>query len=277
MSHRVGGILLQATQLLSQSNSPKLDAELLLAAVLKTTRTYFISHPEREITPTEFSEFTALLKQRQEGKPIAYLIGHKEFWSLDLVVTPDTLIPRPETELLVEQVLKKITGKKKYIADLGTGSGAIALALAKEHPDWIIHATDISPDALDIAKLNAERLHISNVTFFQGDWCNALPEQTYDVIVSNPPYVAEEELPLMSPGVAFEPQAALFSKDQGLADLRKIINSAHSYLKPKGLLFLEHGFQQACAIQSIFTQMGYTEVTVYKDLAGLDRITTARW
>jgi release factor glutamine methyltransferase len=212
------------------------------------------------------------------GKPLAYILGHQEFWSLDLMVNEDVLIPRPETELLVESILDiKLHQANLTIADLGTGSGAIALALAASMPNATVYATDLSEKAIAIAKLNAERLSVKNIHFVVGDWFSALPAMQFDVIVSNPPYVGRND-PFLAKNVAdYEPHLALFAENDGLKAINDIIHYAPAYLKPGGHLFLEHGFQQAERISNIFAEVGYTDMTFKKDLAGLDRVIFACW
>ena len=261
-------------QLQQVSETPLLDAEILLAEVLKVSRTYLFAFAERELTVAEINQFERFVMERRQHVPLAYITGHKEFWSLDLRVTPDTLIPRAETELLVEQVLQQVSGENKTIADCGTGSGAIALALAYERPHWEIHATDCSLPALQVARDNALRHGLFQVIFHQGNWLDALPrDKKFDVIVSNPPYIAEQDPLLQCASLSYEPRTALAAKENGLKDLRHIIKEARSYLKPGGLLLLEHGFEQAGEIRRIFANMGYSHINTYSDLAGLDRVT----
>lgn len=255
------------------------ETEILLAHVLKVSRSYLYAHPEHALTSEQEKKFTELVTRHAQGEPIAYLIGRREFWSLDLIVRRDTLIPRPETELLVEVALSKGGEEKnKLMADLGTGCGAIALAMAKEKPTWIVHATDFSGAALEIAKLNASRLQIGNVKFHEGSWCGALPSSLkFDLIVSNPPYIAAED-PHLQPGIlCYEPRSALIAGKSGLEDLETIIQQAKDYLKPGGYLLVEHGYQQAPAVKKIFLQAGYTDITSHQDLAGLNRVIAASW
>ncbi len=193
---------------------------------------------------------------------------------MDLIVTSDTLVPRPETELLVELVLRKANHTSLRVADLGTGSGAIALALAHEKPNWTIYATDFSLAALNVARANALRLGIKNIIFCQGVWCAALPTMYFDVIVSNPPYIAESDPHLQQSVLATEPSLALLSGVDGLKDISHIINEARTYLRPGGCLLLEHGFSQANDVQSKLLKVGYTEVTSHPDFSGLNRVTT---
>jgi len=255
----------------------RLDIEVLLAHVLKVSRAYLIAFSDRELTSDETSELEKILQRYEEGVPVAYLTGHREFWSLDFVVTPATLIPRPETELLVELALKEIHGKNKLIADLGTGSGAIALAIAKERPTWKIHATDVSADALKVAELNAKRFNLKNVFFHDGKWCAALPAEKFDLIISNPPYIAKDDPHLQPNVLRFEPQSALIADENGLKDIREIIAEAKKYLAVGGYLMLEHGFQQGNAVRALFTAESYQSVMTFQDLAGLDRVTLAQF
>lgn len=275
MKNTIAALLQWATQeLLTVSDSPKLDADILLAHVLNVSRSYLLAFPEREVTENEKHQFEKLIAQRQKKIPIAYLTGHREFWSLDLIVTPDTLIPRPETELLVELVLSELKNtSKKIIADLGTGSGAIALAIASERPDWEIYATDRSENALKIAKLNAERLHFKNIFFAKGEWCGALPDIKFDAIVSNPPYIAAHDQHLEN--LSYEPQSALIADENGLRDIRYIIAEAKTYLQKNGLLMLEHGFDQAFKVRKLLAEYGYSNIKSHEDLARLERVTSA--
>ncbi len=259
------------------SNTATLDTEVLLAHVLQVERGYLYAFPEAFLEETAKEQFEKLILKRMLGEPIAYLTGHQEFWSLDLVVTPDTLIPRPETELLVELVLQNVAGENKLIADLGVGAGAIALSIAHERPTWTVHASDASCAALGVAQFNARRLSIKNVVFHQGLWCKALPKINFDAIVSNPPYIAKEDAHLWQGNLHYEPRAALISDMNGLQDIQRIITEARDYLKPGGYLIVEHGFQQAMDVQRNFKKIGYTEISSYKDLSKLDRVTLARW
>lgn len=264
-------ILTSATQELSSiSDTPHLDAETLLTHILQQSRAYLIAHGERHLTQDEQNHFQLCLARRQQGEPIAYILGHKEFWSLDLQVTPATLVPRPETELLVELVLQQFNKPILRVADLGTGSGAIALALAHERPTWEVYATDQSQSALQIAVQNAKRLAINNVQFCLGDWCAALPPSYFDVIVSNPPYLAPNEV---TNELAFEPLPALVSGQDGMCAIRQIILQAKSYLSAGSCLFLEHGYTQSIEIRRLFEVEGYIEVRSYRDIVGIERVT----
>lgn len=263
-----------ALQLSVVTTSSMLDAEVLLAHLLKVQRSYLYTYPERLLSLEEQTHFVELIKKRTQGQPVPYITGHCEFWSLDLMVTQDTLVPRPETELLVELALRKSNASTRWIADLGTGCGAIALALAHERPDWIIYATDSSLAALNVAKANALRLQIKNIIFCQGVWCAALPKILFDMLVSNPPYVAEDDAYLQQSVLATEPAAALFSGKDGLQDIQHIIHEARMYLKRGGCLLLEHGFSQGERVQSLLSKAGYAAVISQQDFSGLNRVTT---
>lgn len=218
--------------------------------------------------------FDALIKRRAAREPIAYLTGHRECWSLDFKVTQDVLIPRPETELLIETVLNLFSKDAALsLADLGTGSGTIALSLAHERPAWQVHATDISGPALTVAKQNAAQFSLNNVTFAVGNWCAALPAAVFDVIISNPPYIAESEWADYAQGLAFEPRQALVSGADGLDAIREIVATAIPFLKPGGYLLIEHGFAQGAAVRDIFLRNGYKTVQSLQDLEGRERIT----
>jgi len=269
-------LLAQAAELLA-TDSPRLDAELLLAGSLGKSRSYLYAWPE-EIPPAVVqARFLALLARRAAGEPVAYLLGQREFWSLPLAVTPATLIPRPETETLVELALQRIpVDAEACIADLGTGSGAIALAIARERPHCRIIATDISQDALAVAAANAERLGLSNVQCLAGDWCAALPHVEFDLIVSNPPYIAEDDIHLTRGDVRFEPRHALASGPRGMDALQHIAGCASKRLRPHGWLLLEHGYDQAQPATRLLRSCGYESVQDYPDDAGLGRVVAGR-
>lgn len=270
--------LLKSTSLqLASSDNPNLEAEVLLAHALQVSRTYLYAWSDKALTEADQENYQRLIARRLQGEPIAYITGKREFWSLDLIVTPDTLIPRPETELLVEIALTLSGAEEFLLADLGTGSGAIALAIAKEKPTWQIHATDYHLATLEVAKYNAERHGIKNIIFHQGNWCKALPATHFDAIISNPPYIAKGDGHLNQQVMNFEPNAALFAEEEGLKDIRFIIQDATSYLKQGGYLLIEHGWQQSQAVKALFLAAGYKEVVVYQDLAGLDRAIMGRF
>lgn len=260
------------------SDSPRLDAELLLAAALSRPRSYLHAWPERVPEPEQYSRFTAWLDRRRAGEPAAYILGRREFWSLELDVTPDTLIPRPETELLVELALGHLPADRSLdIADLGTGSGAIALALAVERPMARIVATDCSPAVLTIARGNTRRLAIGNVEFRQGDWCAPLAGERFDLIASNPPYVAAADPRWREGELRFEPPAALVAGADGLDALRAIVLQAPDHLKPGGWLLLEHGYDQGEAVPALLWERGLVDVSDYRDAAGVSRTSEGRW
>lgn len=253
--------------------NPRFEAEVLLAHLLQKNRAYLFAHPEHIIDNKKLSQYHHLIMQRAEGMPIAYLTGHREFWSLDLEVNANTLIPRHETERLVEIALALIPDTDEtQVLDLGTGSGAIALALAKEKPHWRIHASDFNQEALHIAAQNAQRLGLTQVTFYHSDWFTSIPFQHYHAIVSNPPYLAADDPHLHLGDLRFEPINALVSGQNGLADLNCIITQSYSRLLANGLLLLEHGWEQKEAIHSIFNRLDYKNIACWQDLQGHDRV-----
>ncbi|MCU7875250.1 MAG: peptide chain release factor N(5)-glutamine methyltransferase [Candidatus Thiodiazotropha sp. (ex Lucinoma borealis)] len=259
--------------------NPELEAALLLCHLLDKPRSYLFAWPEKTLTPDQYKRYIALIEQRLSGTPIAYITGVREFWSMTLQVSPDTLIPRPETELLVERSLYHLQGRSQpRLADLGTGSGAIALALASERPDAQIHATDLSAKALTLARENAASHSLNQVIFFHGSWCNALPTGvSYDLIVSNPPYIEEDDLHLTQGDLPREPSTALVSGSDGLSDIRLIIQQATAgRLKGGGWLLLEHGYQQATEVHELLRKAGLAEIATHQDLAGQPRITESR-
>lgn len=250
-----------------------LEAEILLAYVVNKNRAYLFSYPEKELTLEQKTRYQQLISQRVEGVPIAYLTQEREFWSLSLTVNEHTLIPRHETELIVELALTLLSATKPLtILDLGTGSGAIALALAKERPLWHIAAVDKSKEALAVAQANAHQLQLKNVTFYHSHWFTSLPNKHYDAIIANPPYIAEHDPHLKIGDVRFEPISALVSPEQGLADLRHIITHSKDYLVPKGLLLLEHGYDQKNSVEAILNKLGYCTVQSWQDITGHDRV-----
>lgn len=269
-------LLMSATeQLTGLTESPRLDAEILLAHSLDKSRTWLITWPDKNLSDTEFTDFETLLKRRKAGEPVAHITGQREFWSLPLSVSKDTLIPRPDTELMVEQILAAYPADSNItLADLGTGSGAIALALASERPNWKIIATDQSTAALDIAQENASQLKLNNIEFKQGDWFEPLTGMTFDVIASNPPYIPDQDPHLSQGDVRFEPISALASGSDGLDDIRLICHEAKHHLKHQGMLIIEHGFDQKSEMQEIFTVSGYKSIKQHHDLADNPRLTS---
>ena len=262
---------LASQQLTGLTDSPKLDTEILLAYILKKSRTYLFTWPDKNIDETTQQQFQQLLTQRSQGQPIAHLIGQREFWSLNLQITPDTLIPRPETELLVEQLLQLLPATAQRIADLGTGSGAIAIALASERPQWQIIATDQSSAALAVARCNAESFKLKNITFIAGSWFQPLSNTLYNAIVSNPPYIANHDGHLAQGDVRFEPATALISGVDGLDDIRHITQHASQHLLPGGILILEHGHDQMQPVKSLLEQNHFINITQLRDLNGQPR------
>ncbi|MCG3727149.1 peptide chain release factor N(5)-glutamine methyltransferase [Vibrio cincinnatiensis] len=261
----------------SGSDSPSLDAAVLLCHVLQKPRSYLLTWPEKVLTAEQKTEFDALLTRRLSGEPVAYIIGEREFWSLPLKVSPSTLIPRPDTERLVELALEKAEQIPGDILDLGTGTGAIALALASELPARHVFGVDLRHEAQQLAIENSQRLQITNVTFLQGSWFTPLVEGIkFALIVSNPPYIEESDPHLEQGDVRFEPKSALVAEDNGLADIKYIAQTAREYLLAEGWLLFEHGYEQATAVQTILKELGYQAITTEQDYAGNDRVTLAR-
>jgi len=270
---RIQDLLLEANPLV-----PAAEAQILLAHALQQPRSFLITWPQYTVTLEAGTHYRQLLQRRSQGEPIAYLIGHKEFWSLRLRVTPATLIPRSETELLVELALKRTDKESaQRIADLGTGSGAIALAIAHERPRTTVVATDASADALEVAIDNARHLKISNVSFRLGNWLTPLHDERFDIIVSNPPYVAGDDAHLQQGDLRFEPMSALTCGNDALHALRHIATEARSHLAANGWLLLEHGFDQADAVAAELKQLGYHDIATEPDYAGIPRITLGRY
>ena len=267
-----------SSALTAVSDTPLLDAEILLAHVLQTSRITLRMAPAAVLSAHDLEQFTALVSRRLKRVPIAYLTGRKEFWSLDLDVNEHTLVPRPETELLVETALALFdAGTTIKAADLGTGSGAIALALASERPHWRIDAVDISQSALHIARNNAQRLGLANISFYLGSWFTALPAVGYDLVLANPPYITEVEWPLYAEALAGEPRLALVSGDDGLEALRHITGTARQYIRRGGYLICEHGVAQGAAVRALLVVEGCKEVRTLNDLGGRERITLGQF
>lgn len=259
------------------TDSPKLDVELLLAHAINKTRTYLFTWPEKTISSDEFKKFQILFSQRLVGKPIAYILASKEFWGLNFNVNQHTLIPRPDTEILVEETLQKAKNRQGWpphieILDLGTGSGAIICALKHELPQANATAVDFQAEALAIAKQNALNLQL-NIQFKQSDWFSIFNTERFHLIVSNPPYIEETDPHLQQGDVRFEPSSALSAKQNGLADIINIVKQAKNFLHPTGWLLIEHGYNQAEQVQTIFQQAGYNEIETKKDYSNQPRIT----
>ncbi|AFJ03398.1 Protein-N(5)-glutamine methyltransferase PrmC [Methylophaga frappieri] len=267
--------LQKAIEILGTQPIARQDAETLLCHVLGCTPTSLISHSESWLTESQWQQFQALLGQRQLGHPIAYLTQERGFWDMNLQVSPATLIPRPDTELLVAQALEKIP-KNAFCADIGTGTGAIALAMAGERPDSYWLACDLYAATLQIAVANARRNQRDNVHFVQGDLANMLACESLDLCVSNPPYIADADPHLMQGDLRFEPRHALASGQDGLDAIRLLVQQAYRVLKPQGWLMIEHGWQQAAAVQALFRQAGFTEITACQDFGGQDRLVIGR-
>ena len=267
---------LRRTAELPESDSARLDLEVLLGHVLQKPRTWLYTWPEHELSGSAQQQFDSLLERRAGGEPVAHLVGEREFWSLPLKVDASTLIPRPETELLVEVALELCPQERSQVLDLGTGTGAIALALASERPGWQIVAAERSPQAVALAEQNREMLGFGNVEIIQSDWFAQVPPQEFDLIVSNPPYIDAADPHLSQGDVRFEPRSALVAKRSGLADIEQIAREALAYLAPEGWLVVEHGWQQAEPVREIFTRAGLRQVSSRNDYAGRQRLTIGR-
>lgn len=262
---------------LPDSPTPRLDAELLLAAALGKPRSYLRTWPERELAADQLGLFRSHLQRRRQGEPVAYILGHQGFWSLDLEVAPHTLIPRPDTELLVESALALLPVTPLAALDLGTGTGAIALALASERPGWQVTGVDRVEDAVALAERNRQRLQLDNVRFLHSHWFSALAGQRFGLILSNPPYIRADDRHLDQGDVRFEPSSALVAGADGLDDIRAIIQAAPQYLLAGGWLLLEHGFDQAEAVRELLATAGFSEAHSRRDLGGHERISLGRF
>ncbi|CAI1591502.1 Release factor glutamine methyltransferase [Serratia fonticola] len=262
-----------ATLRLTHSDSAKRDAEILLGFVTGRARTYLLAFGETPLTAEQTEQLTVLLARRERGEPVAYLVGEREFWSLPLSVSPATLIPRPDTECLVELALERLPAAPCAILDLGTGTGAIALALASERPDCQLTGIDLQPEAVALAQHNAQKLAINNASFLQGSWFTPVAGQKFALIASNPPYIDEADPHLGQGDVRFEPCSALVAAEQGLADLAAIVQQAADYLEPQGWLLLEHGWQQGENVRALLNAAGFIAVATHRDYGGNDRVT----
>jgi release factor glutamine methyltransferase len=263
-----------AMQLAMERLHERVDAELLLTHVLGKPRSWLIAHGNDELDEARAQQFALLVDRRSAGEPVAYLLGRRGFWSLDLDVTPATLIPRPETELLVELALERLPlNKSTRVLDLGTGSGAIALAVASERPQAHVTATDASANALAVAQRNAQRHNIMNVSFVHGDWYAPLNDLRFDIIVSNPPYIESDDPHLRQGDLRYEPLSALASGADGLDDIRRIVRAASSHLLHNGWLMFEHGWNQGNAARLLLCSMGFVEVFTAQDIEERDRVT----
>ena len=273
-----------AADLFSESESPQLDAQLLLLqAIQQTNRVYLLTWPDKPLTSNQLDIFCDYVQQRLSGKPIAHILGSREFWGLELSVNPSTLIPRPDTETLVEVVLNhvaensQLADKTLKVLDLGTGTGAIALAIKSEFPNWQVSAVEFNTDAAKLAEQNSLKLELP-IQIYQGSWFEPLAntKQQFDIIVSNPPYIDKTDPHLSQGDVRFEPLSALVADDKGLADIQHIAEQAVKYLKNDGLIAIEHGFAQAQQVRDILKKLNYQNITTAKDLADQDRITYAK-
>lgn len=304
MSSNIQAVLQDAIKILRNSEEKaattdsRLEAEILLAHAMGVSRTHLYTWPEQILSPSHKNHFMELVARRAQGEPIAYITGEREFWSLNLKISEDVLIPRPETELIVETLLKVIpkTEANIQILELGTGSGAIALALAKECPHWRIVASDKSEKALGVASQNAKNLNIcNNIEFYQGDWFEALLSSSslssfssyyssssqlsqssvphFNAVVSNPPYIEAQDPHLREGDLRFEPKEALIADEYGLSCLRIIIENARKFLEKNGCIILEHGATQSIAVMSLLKKQGFINISTMKDLANLDRVT----
>jgi len=266
-----------ASSLALEAGTARIEVQCLLQSVLQVPRVYLLAHPERMLTDSELMHYNELLQRRLGGEPIAYILGEREFFGLNFKVTPATLIPRPDTELLVELAVQRLPARERSaVLDLGTGSGAIALALAQTCPQADVIACDASAAALAVAQENAQALRISNVNFVLSDWFAALGKQQFNLIVSNPPYIAAGDPHLAQGDVRFEPVSALVAGHDGLDDIRQIIKQATVHLLPMGWLLLEHGYDQAAAVRSLLQQADFGEIFSACDLSGTERVTGGR-
>ena len=277
----IGKALQLSEVLASASDSARVDIEVLLAFVLQKDRAYLYTWPEKELSAAQQQHFLQCVEQRQQGQPVAYIVGEKEFWSLRLEVNKSTLIPRPDTELLVETVLDLCSAddaeRVRTVVDLGTGTGAIALALASEKARWRIIAIDTVPDACELAEKNRLRHQLNHVDIICGDWLNNIAHHSVDVIVSNPPYIDAHDSHLQQGDVRFEPTSALIAKNAGLADIERITQQATQCLVAGGWLLFEHGYQQAQEVSALLSSNGFLHVQSKQDMAGHLRVTFAQW
>lgn len=274
----IGELLRAAEHSLTGVESARLDAEVLLDDLLDAGREWLYAHPEQLVPEAKMRDFLALINRRREGFPVAYLTGHREFWSLDLLVTGQTLIPRPETEGAVEVALERIRGRPAArLLDLGTGCGAIALALASERPDCLAVASDISAEALAVARQNAVRCGIGNIEFRRSDWFSGLAGHRFDLIVCNPPYVDTRDRALVEGEIRFEPRLALDGGHGGMQAITTVVSSAARYLASGGSVVLEHGADQGESVRRLLANCGFTAIETVQDPAGLERVSCGRW
>lgn len=279
MTIRIEKAQQQAALLFEQhgSLSPEIDAAVLLCHVLDKPKSYLYTWPEKTLSDNEMADFQALIERRINGEPVAYIIGYRDFWSLRLRVEPCTLIPRPDTECLVECALARLPQGSGSLLDLGTGTGAIALALAKERPNMAVIGVDFRPETVALARRNQRENGISNANFIDSNWFDALSPQAFTMIVSNPPYIDADDPHLQAGDVRFEPKTALVAAGHGLADIRHICQRSPSYLADNGWLLIEHGYQQADDVRQIFADNGFHDIETLTDYAGNDRVSLGRF
>ena len=272
---RNGGKQLESTLSLD-AGTARIEVQMLLQRVLCVARSYLLAHPEQQLGEAATAAYGTLLQRRLAGEPLAYILGEREFFGLDFKVTPATLIPRPDTELLVELALQHIPQRGRVL-DLGTGSGAIALSIAHSRPDAAVTALDASTDALEVARANTQRLKLDNVRLLHSDWFKALAGERYDLIVSNPPYIEDADAHLEQGDLRFEPRTALASGSDGLDDIRRIVAGAKEHLADGGWLMFEHGYDQAARARALLSASGYAEVFSARDLSGIERVSGGRY
>lgn len=276
----VAQCLQRASELESISDSARLDIELILCHILQKNRTWLFTWPDKTLTAEQENVFNDFFVRRKNGEPVAHIIGQREFWSLPLLVNNSTLIPRPDTELLVELTLELFVQDEpetqRHCLDLGTGTGAIVLALASEKPHWQFMGVDQSADAVALAEQNRQHLGFENVHIVQSNWFAQIPSQLFDVVVSNPPYIDPQDPHLEQGDVRFEPRSALIADNQGLADIELIIRESKNYLSTDGWLLLEHGYDQGEAVRKLFAQNGFEQVETRRDLGGNERVSLGR-
>ncbi|GHE22459.1 peptide chain release factor N(5)-glutamine methyltransferase [Halomonas urumqiensis] len=275
---RLDVLVSRAASRLQDAGSPsaRLDAEVLMCHVMEVDRTWLYTWGDRLAEPFQRARFEALVAARASGQPVAYLTGEREFWGLGLATDASTLIPRPDTETLVAAAIERAAQPHGRLLDLGTGSGAIALAFASERPGWGVVGVDRAPAAVALAQRNAERLAITNVAFHESDWFAALAGERFQMIVSNPPYIAEHDPHLTMGDVRFEPRSALVAADEGLADLCHLVSESRGHLAAGGWLLLEHGYQQAAAVREALHRAGFGEISSITDLGGHERVSVGR-
>jgi len=270
----VSELLLKAEQSINCSASARLDAEILFCSVMQVNRSKIYAHPQQLVPDGKSALFQSLIEQRQQGRPIAHLTGKKEFWSLELAINKETLVPRPETECLVEAALQMIPDDVAFnILDLGTGSGAIAIAIASERPNSKIVATEINSEALDLARKNAATHQQNNIQFLLSDWYKNIPLQSFDLIISNPPYIKQDDEHLSQGDLRFESELALVAGAEGMDAINIVLENAKGYLANNAFLLIEHGYDQRILVQHAFLTNGFKQIKTLQDLSGQDRIT----